>query len=395
MIELEGKFNKAKVFTDNVESTAISQIIELCNQEFTEGSRIRIMPDTHAGAGCTIGTTMLLVNDKVVPNMVGVDIGCGMSIVKIAENEINFEQLDDVIRKHIPSGFSVRTKAFNVPSLDLEHLQCRDAINMDRALLSIGTLGGGNHFIEVNQDSKGSLYIVVHSGSRNLGKQVAEHYQKMAYDELTSLALQKQALVDKLTKEGNLQAIQAELNKLKKVKVSKQLAYLSGRSFQSYMADMKTVQEYAMWNRKAILHTILSKMELTRVEDFTTIHNYIDTSSLILRKGAVSAKAGELLLIPINMRDGSLLCVGKGNADWNFSAPHGAGRIMSRGQAKEAVSLEEYQESMDGIWTTSVNIHTLDESPMAYKPMDEIVSNIGDTVDILDVIKPLYNFKSN
>lgn len=398
MIELEGKYNRAKVFTDNVESTAMSQIIELCNQEFAEGNRIRIMPDTHAGAGCTIGTTMMLVNDKVVPSMVGVDIGCGMTVMRFEDVAIDFEQLDDIIRAKIPHGFSVRSKQHPFAAefeSDLNNLYCAKAVNIDRALKSLGTLGGGNHFIEFGADSQNRKYFIVHSGSRNLGKQVAEFYQERAYSELMDLGMQKQELVDRMTKEGNAKGIQDALKAIRKPKVSKQLAYLQGKSFLEYLDDMNFVQHYAAQNRVVMLTEITKALGIKPNMCFTTIHNYIDVDSMILRKGAISANKDEMVLIPMNMRDGSLLCTGKGNADWNFSAPHGAGRIMSRSQAKGAVSLDEYKLSMSGIWTTSVNEHTIDESPMAYKPMDEILSNIGDTVDVVEIIKPLYNFKSN
>lgn len=367
MIEIKGNFNTAKVFTDNIEGEAIAQIRELCNQEFVKDSVIRIMPDAHAGAGCTIGTTMT-ITDKIVPNLVGVDIGCGMETIKLKQREIDFEKLDRIIYDHIPSGFDIRKKQHKYTEhIDFDQLKCKKHVDLQRARLSVGTLGGGNHFIEVNKDNNGALYLVVHSGSRHLGKQVAEYYQDRAYK---------------------------ELSKLKNVKISKSLAYLQGESYHEYLHDMKIIQKYAVYNRKAIVDEIINRMGLEIEDQFTTIHNYIDLDSMILRKGAISARKGERVLIPINMRDGSLICIGKGNKDWNYSAPHGAGRIMSRRKAKETISLEEYRKTMEGIYTTTVNRSTLDECALAYKPMDEIMENIRDTVEIVDIIKPVYNFKA-
>ena len=395
MLELRGKNNTAKVYTNNIENEAISQIIELCNQEFCKESKIRIMPDTHAGAGCTIGTTMT-IKDKVVPNLVGVDIGCGMETIRISQKEVDYSLLDNIIRKYVPSGFSTRTIEHKyAKSINLNELKCYKHIDSNRANLSIGTLGGGNHFIEMNQDENGNIYLVVHSGSRNLGKQVAEFYQNLAYKRLIDTGIEKKALIEKLKKEGREKDINKELQKISVPKVKKELAYLQGEDFNNYIHDMKIVQEFAVLNRKAIVNEIVSKMGFTIEEQFTTIHNYIDTESMILRKGAISAKLGEKVLIPINMADGSLICIGKGNEDWNYSAPHGAGRLMSRSKAKELVSIDEYKESMKNVWSTSVNERTIDESPMAYKPIDEIIENIKDTVDIVNIIKPLYNFKAN
>ena len=395
MIELQGKHNIAKVYTDNIESEAISQIIELCNQEFFKDSKIRIMPDTHAGKGCTIGTTMTIIN-KIVPNLVGVDIGCGLETIKLKEKHIEFGKLDKIIRKCVPSGFDVRKKehAFT-RNLQINSLKCSKEVNLQRAALSLGTLGGGNHFIEVNQDKDGYLYLVIHSGSRNLGKQVAEYYQSIAINNLLNASEIKQKIVEKLKSEGREKDIQTELNKIKLPTINKELAYLEGNDFNNYIHDMKITQEFAMWNRKAIVDVIIREMNLKPIEEFTTIHNYIQTDDMILRKGAISAKSGEKVLIPINMADGSLICIGKGNEDWNYSAPHGAGRLMSRSKAKETVSMNEYKESMKHVWSTSVCQSTIDESPMAYKPIEEIIENIQNTVEIVDIIKPLYNFKAN
>lgn len=395
MIELKGKFNIAKVYTDNIESEAVKQIIELCNQEFCKDSIIRIMPDTHAGAGCTIGTTMT-IKDKVVPNLVGVDIGCGMELIKIKEKEIDFAKLDKIIRTYIPSGFDIRENEHRyAQKLNFGNLKCLKNINLQRAKLSIGTLGGGNHFLELNQDKKGDIYFVVHSGSRNLGKQVAEFYQETAYKKLIDVRREKKSIIKKLKNEGREKDIANELKKIVSPKISKQLAYVQGEDFHDYINDMKIVQKFATLNRKAMVDEIVNRMNFTVIEQFTTIHNYIDTQNMILRKGSISAQNNEKVLIPINMRDGSLICIGKGNPDWNYSAPHGAGRLMSRSKAKEKVSIEEFKKSMKHIWTTSVNENTIDESPMVYKSMDEIIRNIKDTVEILDNIKPLYNFKAN
>jgi tRNA-splicing ligase RtcB len=398
VIELNGKYNSAKVFTDNVEATAQGQIIELCNQEFSQGSKIRIMPDTHAGAGCTIGTTMTIA-DKVVPNLVGVDIGCGMAVAEInITGDINYDQLDSVVRKHVPSGFSVRPK----PHEYLGHLDyLLDNVvapfNRDRAEKSIGTLGGGNHFIELNRGDDGKVYLVIHSGSRNLGKQIAEHYQDKAYDELTDVSHERQEIIDRLTAEGRQREISEAISSLSKPKVSRQLAYLQGQSFKDYMNDMRIAQRYAWVSREAMIAEIVKNMgwSLVEGESFTTVHNYIDLETMILRKGAISAQKDEKVIIPINMRDGSIIAYGKGNPDWNFSGPHGAGRLMSRSKAKQAVAMADFEETMKGVWSTSVVESTLDESPFAYKPMEEILSNVTDSVDVSKIIKPLYNFKAN
>lgn len=396
MIELKGKYNTAKVFTEVIEETAIGQIIELCNQKFIAGETIRIMPDVHAGAGCTIGTTMT-ITDKIVPNLVGVDIGCGMHVVKLKEKHIELQKLDEIIREFIPSGFNVRGTVHDYAKyVNLGNLRCIKGLNnLDRIYQSLGTLGGGNHFIEVNKDSEGNLYLVIHSGSRNLGKQVAEYYQNLAIEKLSSNLEEKKAIIAKLKAEGRQSEIEAELKKLKRPVINKALAYLEGKDFDDYIHDMRITQGFATWNRKAMVQVILKEMKLKAEDAFTTIHNYIDTDNMILRKGAVSAQAGEILLIPINMRDGSLLCKGKGNAEWNYSAPHGAGRLMSRSVAKESFTVDEFKKQMDGIYTTSVGQGTLDECPMAYKGIDDIVNNIGDTVEILDILKPIYNFKAS
>lgn len=363
---VEGRYNTAKVYTEVVEEVALAQIKTLCDQEYTKDLRIRIMPDVHAGAGCTIGTTMT-IRDAVVPNLVGVDIGCGMETMKLCNKHLELGKLDKLIYEKIPSGFQIREKEHKLnDEIDLTELRCLKAgkINLDRAVRSLGTLGGGNHFIEVDRDEEGAFYLVIHSGSRHLGLEVAGFYQEQARQSLNGCS------------------------------IPKALAYCQGELLHDYIHDMKIVQRFAMLNRKAMADELIRGMKFKVEEEFTTIHNYIDTDDMILRKGAVSAKAGEKLLIPINMRDGSLICTGKGNEDWNFSAPHGAGRLMSRRKAKESYTVSEFKKQMAGIFTTSVNAQTLDECPMAYKGMEDIVDNIGETARIEKVIKPVYNFKA-
>ena len=398
MIQIKGKYNEAKIFTDIVDSTSIAQVQELCNQEFTAGSRIRLMPDIHAGAGCTIGTTMTIA-DKVVPNLVGVDIGCGMETTRIREDHIELQKLDKLIYEKIPSGFSIRDKAHRYLSqIDLGELYCIQHVDRLRAEKSIGTLGGGNHFIEVDKDDAGNLYLVVHSGSRHLGVEVASYYQEAGYKILNRTDdASIEALIAQMKAEGRGKEIQKELKKrknLKQTNIPKALAYVSGELFDQYIHDMKIVQQFAMLNRQAMVDEIVKGMKLHVEEQFTTIHNYIDTENMILRKGAVSAKAGEQLLIPINMRDGSLLCVGKGNEDWNCSAPNGAGRLMSRAMAKQSFTVSAFKKQMAEIYTTSVSKATLDECPMAYKGMEDILGNIGPTAEVTKIIRPIYNFKA-
>ena len=398
MLEVSGKYNQAKIFTDVVDQASIAQVIELCNQEFTAGSRIRLMPDVHAGAGCTVGTTMT-ITDRVVPNLVGVDIGCGMETARLREDHLELQRLDKLIREKIPSGFAVRSAVHRyADQIDLEELCCFKHVQMLRAEKSIGTLGGGNHFIEVDRDEEGQLYVVIHSGSRRLGLEVAKYYQEEGYKVLNQT---DQASLDQLIAEmraaGRQKDIQKELKRRKSQKLTRiprPLAYVAGALFDQYIHDMKLVQHFARLNRQAMLDEIVKGMKLHVEEQFTTIHNYIDTDAMILRKGAVSAKAGEQLLIPINMRDGSLLCVGKGNEDWNCSAPHGAGRLMSRGEAKQSFTVSEFKKQMEGIYSTSVGRSTLDECPMAYKGMADILDNIGPTAEVVKVIRPIYNFKA-
>ena len=398
MLEVSGKYNSAKIFTDVVDQASIAQVILLCSQEFTQGSRIRMMPDIHAGAGCTVGTTMT-ITQRVVPNLVGVDIGCGMETVRLREKHLQPQQLDKLIYQKIPSGFAIREKPHRyMEELDLTALCCYAAIDPLRAEKSLGTLGGGNHFIEVDRDEEGQLYVVIHSGSRRLGLEVAKYYQEEGYKVLNQT---DQASLDRLIAEmraaGRQKDIQKELKRRKSQKLTRiprPLAYVAGELFDQYIHDMKLVQHFARLNRQAMLDEIVKGMKLHVEEQFTTVHNYIDTDAMILRKGAVSARAGERLLIPINMRDGSLLCVGKGNEDWNCSAPHGAGRLMSRGEAKQSFTVSEFKKQMEGIYSTSVGRSTLDECPMAYKGMADILDNIGPTAEVVKVIRPIYNFKA-
>lgn len=398
MIEIVGKYNRALCYCTGLEEQAAEQIRAVCDQEAFRGCKIRIMPDVHAGKGCTIGTTMTIA-DKLVPGMVGVDIGCGMETVKIAEREIDFAKLDALVHAEIPCGRNVREEAHVLnEEIDLGALRCADFVHLGHARKSIGTLGGGNHFIEVDRGGNGELYLVVHSGSRHLGVEVAEYYQEQgrlamwggAYHQIGSL-------IAKLKEEGRFQEIEPTVQALKRehnIGIPKDLVYVEGKLFEDYIHDMRIVQKFAVLNRKAMMEVMVSGMGFTQVEEFTTIHNYIDTDAMILRKGSVSAKVGEKLLIPMNMRDGSLICLGKGNEEWNCSAPHGAGRLMSRRKAFGSLSMEQYRAQMEGIYTTCVVPDTLDESPMAYKSMEEIVAQIEPTVQIVERVRPVYNFKA-
>jgi RNA-splicing ligase RtcB len=367
MIEIKGRYAAAKIFTDVLEPSAENQIKTLCEQPFTGGSQIRIMPDVHAGKGCTIGTTMTL-GDQVVPNLVGVDIGCGMETVKLTAKRLNFQELDKFIHQNVPAGMEVRAYAHRGHDrLDISALRCFRHVDARRAARSLGTLGGGNHFIEIDRDDAGNLYLVIHSGSRNVGLQVANYYQKTAYKLLGGRS---------------------------QTDIPYELAYLEGEALEDYLHDMQLMQAFAALNRRIIKEVILDGLKLDEDGSFATVHNYIDREDGILRKGAVSAKAGEMLLIPINMRDGSLICTGLGNPDWNCSAPHGAGRLMSRSEAKQRFTVSAFKKEMSDVYTTTVNVETLDECPMAYKPMDAIIEGITPTVTIERVLRPVYNFKA-
>lgn len=391
-----------KIFTNNIEQEALDQVHTLLAQDAFKDCKVRIMPDVHAGKGCVIGFTANL-GDKVIPNIVGVDIGCGMLTVHIEEKDIDFERLDNVIRQYVPYGRNVHEG--RLQRFDLTDLRCfRDLRDTKRLERSLGTLGGGNHFIEIDTDDDGNKYLVIHTGSRNLGKQVADYYQNLAYELMSGkddLFEKQEMLIAEYKASGRKAEIQSAIKELHRnfkahtPNIPKDLCYLDGKYREDYLHDMCICQQFAELNRNAIADTIMSHMGWNRIDNFHTIHNYIDLESNIVRKGAISAKNGQMLLIPINMRDGCILGVGKGNEDWNQSAPHGAGRLMSRMKAKELLTIEDYQSSMDGIYTTSVSIDTLDEAPMAYKPMQEIVDNIEPTVRILKILKPVYNFKAS
>lgn len=400
MLEIKGNVNTAICFAKVIEDGAIEQIRRMCDYALTEGSRVRIMPDVHAGKGCTIGTTMTVV-DKACPNIVGVDIGCGMYTVKLADSVLDYARIDEACH-FIPSGMSVwegRMERF-----DLTDLKCyrsvRDTKRLER---SLGTLGGGNHFIEVDKASDGTFYLVIHSGSRNLGKQVAEIYQQLAIDihaGKEDYYIRREQIISTFKAEGRRSEIQTALKELEKEYTAKEpdvpedLCWLYGSFLEDYLHDVEICQRFSRRSRERMAEIILARTGMTAVEAFHTIHNYIDTDEMILRKGAIAAHAGEKILIPINMRDGSVIAVGKGNPEWNYSAPHGAGRVMSRAMAKRSVSMEEYKAAMEGIYTTSVNENTLDEAPLVYKSPEDIIDVIHESVDVLDVIKPVYNFKA-
>lgn len=392
-----------KIFTDNIEPEALDQVYTLVKQPAFEGCKVRIMPDVHAGKGCVIGFTADL-GDKVIPNIVGVDIGCGMLTVALGDVPIDLEALDKAIRKRVPSGRNVHDgRVVNFP--EIMDLYCyRELKDTRRLERSIGTLGGGNHFIEVDVDSEGGKYLVIHSGSRNLGKQVAEYYQNLAVEIMSGkdkLYEKQEALIAEYKAAGRRNEIQKAIKELHRkfnpnpLEIPKDLCYLTGKYRDMYLHDMKICQLFAEVNRVEMAKAILKEMRLNHRGFFETIHNYIDLDTNIVRKGAIAANKGQSVLIPLNMRDGCILGIGKGNEDWNCSAPHGAGRLMSRSKAKEVVDLEEYKKSMDGIYTTSVDVSTIDEAPQVYKPMEEIVDKISDTVEIVDILKPIYNYKAS
>ena len=400
VIEIKGKVSTALCYAKVVEEEAIEQIRRMCDYPMTEGSKIRIMPDVHSGKGCTIGTTMTVV-DKVVPNVVGVDIGCGMYTVELGKGEIDY-MLVDAAAHYIPSGKNVwegRKEQF-----DLTELKCyRELKDARRLVRSLGTLGGGNHFIEIDEAKDGTKYLVIHSGSRNLGKQVAEFYQKLAiklYKGYDQFLEKRDELIRTYKEEGRASEIQAALKELRwevykaEDPMPDDLCYLSGKFLEDYLHDVEICQAFAKRNRELMAEILCEKAGLTPGESFHTIHNYIDTDEMILRKGSIAAHKGDKVLIPINMRDGSVIAIGKGNPEWNYSAPHGAGRLMSRTKAKDTLSMEDYKKAMEGIYTTSVNENTLDEAPMAYKSLEDIIDVITESVDVVEVIKPVYNFKA-
>lgn len=396
MIEINGRFTNAKIFAQTALQTAVDQIQELTDQAFMAGTKVRIMPDYHAGKGCVIGTTIQL-QDRVVPNLVGIDVGCGVFVAQLDVTTVDFAQLDAIIRTYVPSGQDIHKEVS--PSrhfVEFEGKQFRaSGLKDDYTNLSLGTLGGGNHFIELAKDEDDQHYLLIHTGSRYVGAKVANWHQKRAYENLRREDLTEK--IEAMKQQGRQQEIQSMIQAYKEQTpfVPKDLSYLEGKAFHDYIHDMKIAQQFARMNRWTIAETIAKQMDWHFTDTFDTIHNYIDTETMTLRKGAVRANKDEKLVIPMNMRDGSLICIGKGNAEWNYSAPHGAGRMFSRRAAKKALNMADFKDTMQGIWTTSVNEETLDEAPMAYKPMTEITSVIGETVDIVKVIKPVYNFKAS
>ncbi|MBQ1332808.1 MAG: RtcB family protein [Lachnospiraceae bacterium] len=401
MFEIKGKVNTAVCYAKIAEAEAVEQIRRMCDHALTEGSRIRIMPDVHAGKGCTIGTTMT-VTDRAVPNVVGVDIGCGMLTVNIGRGEIDLARVDEAAH-FVPSGRDVWDG--RIERFDLTALRCYRALkDAKRVARGLGTLGGGNHFIEIDRAADGTQYLVIHSGSRNLGKQVAEHYQRLAVDLLSGkdeFFAARDALIAEYKAAGRRSEIQAELKRMaaefrvQEPAEPEDLCYLTGAYLEDYLHDVEICQAFARRNRELIAEILTDRAGLVAGEAFHTVHNYIDTEEMILRKGAIAAHEGERVLIPVNMRDGSILAIGRGNAEWNYSAPHGAGRIMSRTRAKETLDLEEYRQQMAGVYTTSVSEGTLDEAPMAYKSLNDILDVIGGTVDVIEVLRPVYNFKAD
>lgn len=387
MLTIKGKYNTATVCTDILTDSTVGQIMTLCNQKFAQDAKIRIMPDTHSGSSSVIGTTMT-IKDQVVPNLVGVDIGCGLNVTKFRKGvKLNFDKLDRIIRNRIPSGHHSHSKPLY--SFPLENIQA--PIHRGWALQSLGTLGGGNHFIEVNEGSDG-FYLVIHSGSRVLGKEIAEYHQEIAYQKLTKMRqeLKQQAKV------ANDPDEKADLNRQwEEIKIPYDLSYVSNRDLENYLSDMQIAQQYAVFNRQSMAQTILKAMKWEKqvIESFDSPHNYIDLKHMILRKGAASARKNEKMIVPLNMKDGSIIGVGKGNDEWNQSGPHGAGRTMSRSQARASIRLENYQHMMRHVWTTSVSKKTLDEAPKAYKSKKQILTDLHETMEVKEIIRPLYNFK--
>lgn len=385
--------NNYKIFASIIDDATQKQVEKTANSDAYKGCEIRIMPDCHAGIGCTVGS-VIRFKDRVVPNTVGVDIGCGMLVTEIGKVDVDLALLDSIVTKKIPSGFNVHEQPFNIRDWSMSFNAKID--NMDYILRSIGTLGGGNHFIELDEDEDGNKYLVIHSGSRNLGVQVCNYWQKKGIENLTSTNAACKELIARLKAEGRQREIGEALKQIKKPQIDEGLAYIEGRDLEAYLADMKQCQEYAVHNRMVMTGIICTAMGWTwkTGAQFSTIHNYIDIENKIIRKGAISAQKGEKVIIPMNMRDGSLICVGKGNEDWLCSAPHGAGRIMSRAQAFKQVHMDEFQKSMEGIYSTSVCEGTLDEAPQVYKSAYVIQKDIEPTVEILKVIKPIWNFKA-
>ncbi|MEH7331107.1 RtcB family protein [Neobacillus drentensis] len=398
MIKITGSQTEAKVFSNYPQETALEQIQELCNQAFLKDTKISIMPDYHAGKGCVIGTTIQL-KDKVVPNLVGVDVGCGVLTVKLQDKKVDFNKLDQVIRTYVPSGMEIHSdetaQLINTSFPSAEEFKAQHILSQNKSRYSLGTLGGGNHFIEVSVDPDGYHYLTIHTGSRYVGAKIATYYQKVAISKLRNHDLTE--MIEKLKAAGRQKEIQAAIQSYKEINpvIPNDLAYLEGEDFDHYIHDMKLAQAFAKANREEIARAITENMGFEEQDRYDTVHNYIDTDNLILRKGAVSAEKGERLIIPINMRDGSILAVGKGNEDWNYSAPHGAGRVLSRTKAMKTLNMDDFHNTMKGIWTTSVSEETLDEAPMAYKSMNEILEKVEETVEIVSMIIPVYNFKAS
>lgn len=407
MFEITGKYGTAKVYATTVEDECISQIYGFMSSPVVEGCNIAIMPDTHAGKGAAIGFTQMInkENPRVNPNMVGVDIGCGMLVLKISAeagkilfNKPGLEKFDKIMHTKVPSGMAHR-KTLHKFAKDFTEIKnlIADA-DYDKELFAMGSLGGGNHFVEIDTDEKGDYYIVIHSGSRHLGIAVAKYWENKAVEYHKNNSKLKNDLINKLKREGREKDIQAEIAKIPTVIVSKDLSYLEGADVDGYLHDMKICQEFARLNREAMLDVLIEEMGIKKrhiLDKFCTIHNYIDIENGILRKGAISLQKDESAIIPINMEYGSLIVTGKGNPDWNFSGPHGAGRLMSRSKAKETLKMEDFKNAMKDIYTTSVCVSTIDEAPMAYKSADEILENIKENAEVISVIKPIYNFKSS
>ena len=401
MIELNGKYTNAKIYADIIEDLAMDQIQNVIDTNISENCQVRIMPDVHAGKGCTIGFTMT-VYDKIVPNLVGGDGSCGMIVQKLNEKSIDFEKLDVVIRKYIPFGKNINATANEfITDNDynkLSNLRCIDDVDVNREILALSSLGSGNHFIELDVDSSGNYYLIVHTGSRHLGQVVCKHYQKIAENNVRHNVYNRQKIIDDLKSQGRFSEIQSALESLNSINIPTGLEYIEGTDLQNYLDDMKIINWYASRNRELIVDTICKHMNwvICKKLRFESVHNFVEIgSNIIIRKGATPAYAGQQVLIPLNMRDGCLLCVGKGNHDWNYSAPHGAGRLISRKKAYETISMEMYKDSMSNVYTTCLNENTLDESPFAYKPIETIIDNISDTVDIIDHLKSVYNFKAD
>lgn len=382
MFEIVGRYNRAVVYANQVDQASYAQVLQMCNLEELRGSRIRMMPDMHASEGCTVGTSMT-IGDRANPSYVGDDIGCGMQVCILNERELDFARLDEAIWERIPFGPRVHPRGNPaLKRLPLEELNCFDSIRHTMAAQCLGTLGGGNHFIEVDRDLDGRLYLVIHSGSRRLGRDVARFYQNVAFFDANGIS-QEEVRKRKLRPTD-----------VKNSPVKRGQCFLSGESLELYLHDMRIAVEYARLSRQLMAEAIIQALNLEVTDSFVTVHNYIDTEHRILRKGAVSARKGERLIIPINMRDGSLICVGRGNEDWNCTAPHGSGRVSTRAEARESIQMEDYRRAMEGIYSTSVSESTLDESPMAYRPVEEILDTIDPTAEVVGIVTPVYNFKA-